>query len=88
MLKTLHFLVEELEQHNYPIIIVIIRSKTYPQKKRTRISKACEYCRKKKVKCNGCQPCLNCLQSNNGDCEYAVNDEKKPKILKRRNQHL
>ena len=54
------------------------------KKKRTRISKACEYCRKKKVKCNGCQPCLNCLQSNNGDCEYAVNDEKKPKILKKK----
>lgn len=54
------------------------------KKKRTRISKACEYCRKKKVKCNGCQPCLNCLQSNNGNCEYAVDDEKKPKILKKK----
>ncbi|KAJ0418340.1 fungal-specific transcription factor domain-containing protein [Aspergillus carlsbadensis] len=32
-----------------------------PQKDQTRLSQACSYCRKRKVKCDGSNPCGNCL---------------------------
>lgn len=41
-------------------------------KKRDRVAKACEYCRKKKIKCNGQTPCSNCK----GECLYLVNERK------------
>ncbi|RCK65207.1 Thiamine repressible genes regulatory protein thi1 [Candida viswanathii] len=50
-----------------------------PPKKRARISKACQHCRKKKVKCDGGKPCNNCVQSNGGNCVYEEDAEKKPK---------
>ncbi|CAX41553.1 zinc finger-containing tanscription factor, putative [Candida dubliniensis CD36] len=62
--------------------------KPVTRKKRTRIAKACQYCRKKKVKCDGCQPCSNCQQSNFGNCEYAVDENKKPKISKKKSKSL
>lgn len=41
-------------------------------KKRDRVAKACEYCRKKKIKCNGQTPCSNCK----GECIYLINERK------------
>ncbi|EDK45581.1 hypothetical protein LELG_03760 [Lodderomyces elongisporus NRRL YB-4239] len=53
---------------------------TYPlKKKRARIAKACQFCRLKKVKCDGGQPCLNCQQNNEGECVYANDTERKPR---------
>ncbi|CAD6499345.1 BgTH12-03475, partial [Blumeria graminis f. sp. triticale] len=37
--------------------------------KRRRISRACDVCRKRKVKCDGKQPCTHCM-SNNLVCTY------------------
>ncbi|KAI5967955.1 hypothetical protein CANMA_002723 [Candida margitis] len=52
------------------------------KRKRPRVSKACTYCRKKKVKCDGSLPCLNCQENNEGDCVYVSDPEKKPKAPK------
>ncbi|KAL6451219.1 HAL9 Halotolerance protein 9 [Candida maltosa Xu316] len=48
-----------------------------PIKKRARISKACQYCRKKKIKCDGMKPCSNCVNSNGSNCEYIEDPQKK-----------
>lgn len=45
-------------------------------KKRIRV--ACETCRRKKIKCNGQQPCSNCLHVRNSKCIY------KERIIKKR----
>ncbi|CAH2351191.1 hypothetical protein CLIB1423_03S00936 [[Candida] railenensis] len=37
--------------------------------KRKRVARACSLCRKKKVKCDGKEPCSNCTTSKN-DCKY------------------
>lgn len=37
--------------------------------KRKRVARACSLCRKKKVKCDGKEPCSNCTASKN-DCKY------------------
>ncbi|KAI5957789.1 hypothetical protein KGF57_003056 [Candida theae] len=52
------------------------------RKKRPRVSKACVYCRKKKVKCDGNLPCSNCRENNDGDCVYPADQERKPKVSK------
>lgn len=49
------------------------------KRKRPRVSKACTYCRKKKVKCDGNLPCSNCKDNNEGECIYVADPEKKPK---------
>lgn len=55
-----------------------------PPKKRARISKACQHCRKKKIKCDGGKPCNNCVQSNGGNCVYEEDPERKIKIPTKR----
>ncbi|SCU93777.1 LADA_0G04852g1_1 [Lachancea dasiensis] len=39
------------------------------KKKRTKVSKACDNCRRRKIKCTGAQPCLNC-QTYKCECTY------------------
>lgn len=39
------------------------------QSKRRRVTRACDECRKKKVKCDGKQPCIHCTVYNY-DCTY------------------
>lgn len=46
-------------------------------KKRERVSKACTFCRKKKIKCDGKMPCVHCVNSNGSDCHYAIDVVKK-----------
>lgn len=52
------------------------------KRKRPRVSKACTYCRKKKVKCDGNLPCSNCQENNEGECVYVADPEKKLKAPK------
>ncbi|KAE8152755.1 fungal-specific transcription factor domain-containing protein [Aspergillus avenaceus] len=42
---------------------------------RTRINRACEACRGRKVKCNGTQPCVNCWQ-HSISCTYRIQTRK------------
>lgn len=51
-------------------------------KKRDRISKACQFCRSKKIKCDGATPCSHCKTSNNSQCFYPSNTERKPRTKK------
>ncbi|RLV83171.1 Halotolerance protein 9 [Meyerozyma sp. JA9] len=54
-----------------------ISSTTVAEKvRKTRVSKACNFCRKRKVKCDGAQPCSNCVHSDNKVCEYPINCRK------------
>lgn len=52
-------------------------SDTYPIVRR-RISKACNYCRQRKIKCNGNSPCLNC-KNHQIECTYSKTIRKKKK---------
>lgn len=45
---------------------------------RRRISKACNYCRQRKIKCNGNTPCLNC-KNHQIECTYSKTIRKKKK---------
>lgn len=45
---------------------------------RRRISKACNYCRQRKIKCNGNSPCLN-FKNHHIDCIYSNTIRKKKK---------
>ncbi|RJE18508.1 hypothetical protein PHISCL_09161 [Aspergillus sclerotialis] len=42
-----------------------------PPQNRRRVWRACESCRKKKIKCDGSDPCQCCLD-NGSDCVYAI----------------
>jgi hypothetical protein len=50
---------------------------------RRRISKACNYCRQRKIKCNGTSPCTNC-QNHGIDCIYTktIRKKKRPMVKK------
>ncbi|ODV60758.1 uncharacterized protein ASCRUDRAFT_81131 [Ascoidea rubescens DSM 1968] len=50
------------------------------QFKRRRVSKACDFCRRRKVKCNGENPCINCFK-NNFVCNYSLSRRKKSTVL-------
>lgn len=52
------------------------------QKRRDRVSKACQFCRKKKIKCDGDQPCANCRNSAHAECIYPTESERKPRAKK------
>ncbi|KAI9293449.1 hypothetical protein K502DRAFT_350980 [Neoconidiobolus thromboides FSU 785] len=41
------------------------------------VKRACDFCRRRKIKCDGNMACMNCIKHNKGDCSY-----EKP-ILKR-----
>ncbi|CCH41199.1 Maltose fermentation regulatory protein MAL13 [Wickerhamomyces ciferrii] len=45
-------------------------NESYPTIRRRRISKACNYCRQRKIKCNGSSPCLNC-KNHHIECAYS-----------------
>lgn len=45
--------------------------------KRARVTIACQRCKTRKQKCNGVQPCANCLKSNHG-CEYNIPQKPMP----------
>lgn len=38
----------------------IMDSKSLPAQKRRRVGRACDECRRKKIKCDGKQPCTHC----------------------------
>jgi hypothetical protein len=50
---------------------------------RRRIPKACNYCRQRKIKCNGDSPCLNCV-NHKIDCVYSktVRKRKRQQVKK------
>ncbi|CCH41231.1 hypothetical protein BN7_768 [Wickerhamomyces ciferrii] len=52
-------------------------NESYPTIRR-RISKACNYCRQRKIKCNGSSPCLNC-KNHHIECAYSKTIRKKKK---------
>lgn len=41
------------------------------KKKRSKVSRACNNCRRRKIKCTGAQPCLNC-QTYRCECTYSI----------------
>jgi hypothetical protein len=40
-----------------------------PTQKRRRVTRACDECRRKKIKCDGKQPCTHCTVYSYGKCE-------------------
>lgn len=44
--------------------------------RKTRVSKACNFCRRRKIKCDGEMPCSNCTHSENRNCEYPLTPRK------------
>ncbi|KAK6458554.1 uncharacterized protein RJT20DRAFT_6893 [Scheffersomyces xylosifermentans] len=51
-------------------------------KKRPRTKKACDYCRNKKIRCNGESPCGNC-STHNHECTYRVaHNTRKQRVAK------
>lgn len=51
------------------------------EKTRPRVARACTVCSKKKVRCDGLTPCLNCRNSG-ADCLYKSPKERKPRVKK------
>lgn len=47
-----------------------------PMQKRRRVGRACDECRRKKIKCDGKQPCTHCTVYS-----YGANFARPPKIL-------
>lgn len=43
-----------------------------PVKKRRRVTRACDECRRKKIKCDGTQPCIHCTVYSYG--QYPIDD--------------
>lgn len=44
---------------------------------KTRIKVACEFCRRRKIKCNGARPCHNCSKGKQSICVYPKRNEDK-----------
>jgi hypothetical protein len=44
------------------------KSATGPMQKRRRVTRACDECRRKKIKCDGKQPCTHCTVYSYGAC--------------------
>lgn len=52
--------------------------KSLPMQKRRRVGRACDECRRKKIKCDGKQPCTHCTGYNYGTPSFVVfNSEEK-----------
>ncbi|GMM58096.1 hypothetical protein DAKH74_047120 [Maudiozyma humilis] len=51
------------------------------KKKITRVSKACNTCRTRKIKCNGVKPCVSCVQAGL-ECDFEDNGVAKPSLFK------
>ncbi|ODV97788.1 hypothetical protein PACTADRAFT_288 [Pachysolen tannophilus NRRL Y-2460] len=63
----------------------ILTGQNVAHQRRSRISKACDYCRKKKVKCNGSSPCRSCTTSQ-VECTYThVPKKRTPRVQKNSN---
>jgi hypothetical protein len=43
-------------------------SRSAPLQKRRRVTRACDECRRKKIKCDGKQPCTHCTVYSYGAC--------------------
>ncbi|KAJ2726873.1 hypothetical protein GGI07_000201 [Coemansia sp. Benny D115] len=55
-------------QHNPP---------AQPEKKKKRLTQACQHCRKKKIRCDGLRPsCKNCIK-NKAQCHYSASVRKR-----------
>ena len=48
------------------------KSQTLPLQKRRRVTRACDECRRKKIKCDGKQPCTHCTVYSYGSCSCDV----------------
>ncbi|WEJ96868.1 Fungal Zn2Cys6 Cluster domain [Yamadazyma tenuis] len=55
------------------------------RKKRDRVARACLYCRKKKVKCDGQSPCGNCKSYLGGECTYPSETKKRVRNKRAKN---
>ena len=45
-----------------------------PVQKRRRVTRACDECRRKKIKCDGKQPCTHCTVYSYGECLVSAVD--------------
>lgn len=43
-----------------------------PMQKRRRVTRACDECRRKKIKCDGKQPCTHCTVYSYGELHYPL----------------
>jgi hypothetical protein len=59
-----------------PNMMAPIQPRDAQNDNRKRIRIACDKCRKKKIKCNGLQPCANCIPTNS-ECLYKERKNKK-----------
>ena len=46
------------------------KAQTLPLQKRRRVTRACDECRRKKIKCDGKQPCTHCTVYSYGSCLF------------------
>lgn len=53
-----------------------------PMQKRRRVTRACDECRRKKIKCDGKQPCTHCTVYSYGMYKYTVQVDSR--LLQRR----
>ncbi|KAL7417537.1 hypothetical protein BDY24DRAFT_437876 [Mrakia frigida] len=51
-----------------------------------RVGMACTYCRRRKIRCNGQEPCSTCVRTKRTDCIYAAVDPKASTTVKERRQ--
>ncbi|CUM68291.1 uncharacterized protein PRCAT00006013001 [Priceomyces carsonii] len=61
---------------------MVTKSMEVGVKKRERVPKACNFCRRRKIKCDGKSPCLHCATSNSNECIYSSNSDRKNKPSK------
>jgi Fungal Zn(2)-Cys(6) binuclear cluster domain len=51
---------ESLEDNLHPLGQPRLDKNSIPMQKRRRVTRACDECRRKKIKCDGKQPCTHC----------------------------
>lgn len=49
-----------------------------PLQKRRRVTRACDECRRKKIKCDGKQPCTHCTVYSYGSCIFSLSPPSPP----------
>lgn len=50
-----------------------LKPTTGPMQKRRRVTRACDECRRKKIKCDGKQPCTHCTVYSYGQPHHPIN---------------
>ena len=55
-----------------------------PMQKRRRVTRACDECRRKKIKCDGKQPCTHCTVYSYGWCHLSTSEGSLSKLMRRR----